>query len=285
MQRIIVDTDIGSDPDDFFALLLLLRLGKNIDLVITGDEYNNKRATLARRILNLAGKSEVPVVQGPDLGRKNFHADALIQGCNYSFSKDPLAAIETICEEADEILYLGLQGFTNLAQILFKRPDLKEKLNIFQMGGALGFSRGEDWVEHNIKIDPESARFVLNSGARISLVQTATTEASEAYRLHFAHPLYNALHKSNDVLEYMLARHCTLFYEKKGRYTYMGDPLTVTAALGYNFVSFDEKSLFLNEDNQLQEGEGHLLRISKRESKSEMFMSFIETLLCSERKV
>ena len=42
MPKIIFDTDLGSDPDDLFALLFLLRLGKNIDLLVTGDEFDGK---------------------------------------------------------------------------------------------------------------------------------------------------------------------------------------------------------------------------------------------------
>ena len=87
MPKIIFDTDLGSDPDDLFALLFLLRLGKNIDLLVTGDEFAGKRATLARKVLDLAGKKEIPVVQGFDLGRKKLHTDELIEGCSYTFQK------------------------------------------------------------------------------------------------------------------------------------------------------------------------------------------------------
>jgi len=281
MVKIIFDTDIGSDPDDLFALLLLLRLKKNIALVVTGDEYDGKRATLARRVLNLAGKFDTPVVQGPDLGRKKFHADELIKHVSYKIPADPLTAMQKVCKGAGEIVYLGLQGSTNLAHLIRARPDLKSKLKIYQMAGALGFSRGEGWVEHNIKVDPESARYVLQSGANITLLQTATTEAGNAYRMHPEHPFYKRLQRSKDPLELMLVRHCELFYEKKQRNTYMGDPLTVACALGYNFVDFEEKKLRLNRKNQLEEGRGKLIRISGRESRAEQFMDFMERTICT----
>src|SRR3989344_2373878 len=129
MPKIIFDTDLGSDPDDLFAFLFLLRLGKNIDLLVTGDEFDGKRAALARKVL--------------DLGRKKFHTDELIEGCSYNLPKDPVSAIITACEGEEEVLYLGLQGFTNLAHVLKKKPSLKKKLKIYQMGAALGFSRAE----------------------------------------------------------------------------------------------------------------------------------------------
>ncbi|HIH58532.1 MAG TPA: hypothetical protein HA360_06295 [Nanoarchaeota archaeon] len=281
MPKIIFDTDLGSDPDDLFALLFLLRLGKNIDLLVTGDEFDGKRAALARKVLDLAGKKEIPVVQGFDLGRKKFHTDELIEGCSYNLPKDPVSAIITACEGEEEVLYLGLQGFTNLAHVLKKKPSLKKKLKIYQMGAALGFSRAEGWIEHNIKIDPESARYVLNSSANITLVQTATTEASDAYRIHPEHPFYKRLQRSKDPLEQMLIRHCELFYEKKQRYTYMGDVLTVASALGYDFVPFEEKMLYFNKEKSLEEGRGRYIRISGKESRDKMCMALVERTICT----
>src|SRR3989344_5301588 len=82
---VILDTDIGYDPDDLFALLLLLNSPElRLDLVVTGDEVGGKRAAFARKVLDQCGRQDLKVVQGEDLGNHNFVVDELIQDCVYS---------------------------------------------------------------------------------------------------------------------------------------------------------------------------------------------------------
>ncbi len=50
----ILDTDIGYDPDDLFALLLLLNSPElKPNLIITGDEVCGKRAILTKKVFEL----------------------------------------------------------------------------------------------------------------------------------------------------------------------------------------------------------------------------------------
>jgi hypothetical protein len=50
VKHVILDTDIGGDPDDAFALLLGLNSPEiNIDLIVTSDEHKGHRAEFARK--------------------------------------------------------------------------------------------------------------------------------------------------------------------------------------------------------------------------------------------
>ena len=76
MKQVIIDTDIGGDPDDLCALLLALRSPElHIDLIVTNDEYGQKRAVYAKEFLSLVNR-EIPVVSGAAIGparsNKNF---------------------------------------------------------------------------------------------------------------------------------------------------------------------------------------------------------------------
>ena len=67
MREIILDTDIGSDIDDAFALVLAARC-KQIKLLGVTTLYRNAdlRARLARLLLDECGRKDVPVSAGID---------------------------------------------------------------------------------------------------------------------------------------------------------------------------------------------------------------------------
>ncbi|MCC7208417.1 MAG: nucleoside hydrolase, partial [Anaerolineae bacterium] len=65
MKRIILDTDIGTDVDDAIALsLAALSPELRIEGVTTVHADAALRARIARRILDLAGRADIPVVAG-----------------------------------------------------------------------------------------------------------------------------------------------------------------------------------------------------------------------------
>ena len=62
MQPVILDTDIGSDIDDTWALALLLKspeLDLRLVTVVSGDTAH--RAALAAKMLTIGGRSDVPI--------------------------------------------------------------------------------------------------------------------------------------------------------------------------------------------------------------------------------
>jgi len=65
---LIIDTDLGGDPDDAVAVVVAALRVPELALLITTDEVGGERARLARHLLDLAGRPEVPVVAGADLG-------------------------------------------------------------------------------------------------------------------------------------------------------------------------------------------------------------------------
>ncbi len=279
---VILDTDIGYDPDDLFALLLLLNSPElKLDLIVTGDEVNGKRAQFTRMILDKYRHQDLKVVQGSSLGNNNFLVDELIQDISCHIDDDYLKAMQQVMDASDKVVYIGIQGFTNLANLLKSFPENKEKLQICQMGGAVDYCRRPGWIEHNIKIDPNAARYVLSSGVNISLVMAQTT-FNPIYRIDNGHEIFKKLESSNNPVYNMLARHCELFHEAKGFWTYMHDPLAVSAAMGKDFVDFYESGIYMDDGFGLHNlQELPRLRLSKQESKGKEFMQFLSDRLFS----
>ncbi|HEX2863511.1 MAG TPA: nucleoside hydrolase, partial [Deinococcales bacterium] len=64
-HQIILDTDIGTDVDDIMALALILASPELNLLGVTGAYGDTAlRAKLSRRVLDLAGREDVPVLAG-----------------------------------------------------------------------------------------------------------------------------------------------------------------------------------------------------------------------------
>lgn len=134
-RAIILDTDIGYDPDDLFALLLLTELaGTQLQLVVTANEKDGKRAQFAKMVLDEVNLSHVPVVVGSSLGLDKFTADSLLTKTDAIISTDYIGAIKQVIEQFELITYIGIGGFSNLAHLTKQYPKLIEKMDILCNG-------------------------------------------------------------------------------------------------------------------------------------------------------
>lgn len=189
-QRVILDTDIGTDVDDALALALLLNTpGLHLEGItcVYGDV--SLRARIALKLLALAGHPEVPVMIGlshplnpeEEIYWEGHEGKGLVdEGDDYVPSDEPAVdfIIRTVLEHPGEIHLIGIGPLTNIAQAIQQEPGLIEAIgHITIMGGAF---RGPDWyklpyAEHNVRCDPEAARIVFASGAPITLVPLDVT--------------------------------------------------------------------------------------------------------------
>ena len=66
-QRVIVDTDIGTDVDDAYALMLLARCPEvKIEAITTVWADAELRARMVRKLFDLLGLADIPVAVGED---------------------------------------------------------------------------------------------------------------------------------------------------------------------------------------------------------------------------
>jgi purine nucleosidase len=191
-MRVLIDTDPGID--DAIAILLALA-SPELDVrgitVVHGNVPVEACTLNAFRILDLAGRRDVPVVTGAaaPLVRPARHAEA-VHGPDglgglfpppddaHPFAADAAAFIAGALEETDEpTTLIALGPLTNVATAILATPGVTERLaRIVAMGGAI---RREGNVtpaaEFNIFADPEAAAIVLRSGVPITLVPLDAT--------------------------------------------------------------------------------------------------------------
>ena len=191
MRKIILDTDIGTDVDDALALSLAVK-SPEIDLIAVTTVYGdvNLRARMARKLLRLAGREDVPVAMGvrqPLLRNRAVYwagheGQGLLGPEDAALPVDRRHAVdvivETVLASKGEITLVPIGPLTNIATALTREPSVAEHVReIVLMGGVV---RAADslrlpWVEHNIRCDPEAASIVLRCGAPITMVPLDVT--------------------------------------------------------------------------------------------------------------
>ena len=195
-RKIIIDTDPGQD--DAVAILLALSspelevlgltvVAGNVPLALT--ERN------ARKILELAGRPDIPVFAGCDqpLARRlvtaeNVHGQTGLDGIELpdpAIALQPRHAVDFIIdtlrrEPAGTVTLVPVGPLTNIAQAFRQAPDIVTRVQqIVLMGGAY-FEVGNvtPAAEFNIYVDPEAAAAVFAAGAPLVVMPLdATHEA------------------------------------------------------------------------------------------------------------
>jgi purine nucleosidase len=193
---IVIDTDVGADPDDALALILALA-SPEVDVrgvtIVSGDV--RWRARIATRLLGMAGRSDIPVF----LGRGEAHrmSGAEGQGLLDLPYHGPEAIVQTIpavdwllAESRRAPFHLVAIGpLTNVAAAIeADRGFAGRLLGLTVMGGLLdermmpvAWQRaiqergGAGWPDYNTTSDPAAALTVARCGTPIIWVTLDAT--------------------------------------------------------------------------------------------------------------
>ncbi|MCF3974131.1 nucleoside hydrolase [Paracoccus salsus] len=192
-RKIIIDTDPGQD--DAVAILLALASPELRVLGITAVAGNVPLALTqlnARKIVELAGRTDVPVFAGCDspLARglvtaEHVHGKTGLDGIDLP---DPTLAlqarhgvdfiIDTLRgEPAGTVTLVPIGPLTNIASAFRRAPDIVGRVErIVLMGGAY-FEVGNitPAAEFNIHVDPEAAKIVFAAGVPLVVLPLDAT--------------------------------------------------------------------------------------------------------------
>lgn len=188
-ERVVVSTDIGDDIDDAFALGLLLRSPQLQVLGIAsawGD--TTLRAQLLQRLLQLAGRSEIPLAVGERTTSTIPFSQARWAAKGQLPGKLPDAAA-MILQQArlhpGELTLLVLGPMTDAARAQQRDPAGFAKLKrIVAMGGSVRVGYGKSAYrpasapapEYNLLADVPAAQRVFAAGVPIVLLPLDATQ-------------------------------------------------------------------------------------------------------------
>src|SRR3712207_156570 len=201
MNRVILDTDIGTDVDDALALALAAASPElRVEGVTTVHADAPLRARIARTLLDLASREDVPVIAGASKPLQtplpeNFHWGPRLWGHegvgvlppeDLSPTDDPDTnadeaarfIIEKAAAHPSELSLITVGPLTNVARALQLEPQLANRISgLTLMGGMVDVSKS-DWppmLETNLNADPGAARIVFASGVPLTIVPIEVT--------------------------------------------------------------------------------------------------------------
>ena len=170
---VVLDTDIGTDIDDTWALALLLRSPElDLKLVLTETGDARYRAAVAARLLEQAGRTDVAVGLGRDFGPM-AEADRNLQPWlrDYDLAKYPGhlhadgvgALIALVMNSPEPVTIIAIGPVPTLASALQREPRIAARCRLVGMHGsfATGYDGGPPAAENNVKVDPAALRAVL----------------------------------------------------------------------------------------------------------------------------
>lgn len=263
---VIVDTDVGGDPDDAIALAVAGLRVPELQLVITADECDGQRARFSRLLLDLVGRQEVPVVAGADLGNmRYFCVQGLIPQAVPRQAADVLTAVDAVMDSTDgQVRWVGMGPMSNLAAIVAARPEYADRLVVTQMGGALSY-RDPTQAEHNVRLDPAAARAVLSTVPNLRLVVSDVTFTSRI-EITPDSPLGRALADPQAPgWTRLLAANLERWYTRFHPGTMQHDALTLAAALAVPVIDFEFLPVTMADDGRLRrDPDGTRVRLAVR---------------------
>ena len=183
---VIIDCDPGHD--DAVALLLAFASPGELDVIgvtaVAGNVPLHLTEANARRICELAGRTDVPVHGGCDrplvrplVTAEHMHGESGLAGSGLPDPAMPLAPgdavdfiVETLMDASEPVVLAPTGPLTNVARALEREPGIVGKIKeIVLMGGAMGLGNVTPAAEFNIYVDPDAADRVFQSGAAITM--------------------------------------------------------------------------------------------------------------------
>ena len=231
-EKVIIDTDIGDDIDDAFAVALALRSPELQILGITttfGD--TETRAKLLDRFLAEVGRPEIPVAAGaPTAPKGTFTQRRYAENSRFAKPSHPDAVaflLDQIRRNPGQITLLAIGPLMNIGAAIDKDPATFRKLKrVIMMGGSIKRGYGDFGFgpppppepEWNILNDIPSAQKLFAAGVPLFVMPLDATqlkldEVKRAFLFSQGTPLTDAL---------------TILYHQWGQQTpTLFDPMTI----------------------------------------------------------
>jgi len=235
-EKVIIDTDIGDDIDDAFAIALALR-SPELEILGISTTFGDTeaRAKIVDRMLGEAGRTDIPVAVGTPTHTTNvMNQRRYGEGGHFARASHP-AAVDFILDQIrrypGQITLIAIGPLMNVGALIDKDPETFLKLKrVVMMGGSIECGYGELWfctthgpdAEWNIINDIPSAKKLFLSSVPLYVMPLDSTqlkldETKRAFLFKQGTPLTDAL---------------TLLYHEWGQQTpTLFDPVTVAFIL------------------------------------------------------
>ncbi|SFT27730.1 nucleoside hydrolase [Paenibacillus sp. BC26] len=254
--KIIIDTDIGDDIDDALAIAFALE-SPELEVIGITTVFKNvtARAKLAVNMLEMAGRSDIPVYAG--IGKPILNQVDLNEIPNqFSEEKDGHAEgygtdaidfiINMVMKSDGDITLVPIGPLTNIAVAILKEPELRNKVKEIVMMGGCFYSHLSEW---NIRCDPEAARIVFESGIPIKAVGLDVTVQCVLTK-EDVDRLFTKPKRSAAYIRELVGR----WQQVTDHYPMMHDPLAICAVFDNTILEFQRDEIVVETQGEFTRG-------------------------------
>ena len=171
---VILDTDIGDDIDDTWALGLLLKCPElDVRLVVGDLGKSDYRARLIAKFLEAAGRTDVAVGVGPEFNKKGdgpqspWIKDYRLRDYPGTVHRDGVGAIiETILQSDEPVTLIAIGPLPNVAEALKREPAIARRARFVGMHGSVRLGYGGQKkisAEYNVVADAPACQKALSA--------------------------------------------------------------------------------------------------------------------------
>lgn len=175
MKAVILDTDIGGDIDDTWALGVLLNSPElELKAITTVSGDTRYRGAICAKMLRIAGHKPVPIGLGPVKEKKSYFQpqgewlDKPVPEADLAcFTEDAVQLItDTVNASPEPVTLLAIGPFSNLAELVRRSPETAKKIDLILLGGSVYkayFGKEGHCREYNIIHDLAASRTVFQA--------------------------------------------------------------------------------------------------------------------------
>jgi inosine-uridine nucleoside N-ribohydrolase len=204
---VILDTDIGSDIDDTWALAMLLKSPElDVRLVVSDTGNTTYRGKIIAKMLEAAGRTDIPVGVGVHQSDKTgpqqeWVETYLLSDYDGIIHQDGVKAIiDSITDSAEPVTLICIGPVPNVAAALVRKPEIAKNARFVGMHGCLHKSpwgydgkKGGVLAEYNVSADPKALQKVFKAPWPVTITPLDTCGF-----VVLKGEKYNAVRKCND---------------------------------------------------------------------------------------
>jgi len=205
---VILDTDIGDDIDDTWALVMLLKSPRlDVKLITTTNGQQDYRARLVAKILTVAGRTDIPIGLGAGKQTGSGKQEPWIHDFPLSvyrgkiYSDGVQAMVDAPARTRGRLTLIAIGPLQTVAMALERDHSLASKMNFVGMHGSVFRGYGGAPVpqaEFNVKTDVAAAQKVL--AAPWKSVAITPLDTCGLKQISISGERYKKLKASNDPL-------------------------------------------------------------------------------------
>jgi purine nucleosidase len=182
-MKVILDTDIGDDIDDAWAMGFVISYQGFAPLGVTITHGNTPaRAKIACKLLHITHRDDIPVFIGRKTNDKVFQQYSWAEDFTAKRPEKKTAAdfiVETVKRYPGEVTLLAVGPLQNIADALRKEPNLgKYVKRVVLMSGCVygtSYSLGKVIREWNVYQATADAQLVYGAGLPLTIVPLDST--------------------------------------------------------------------------------------------------------------